>query len=352
MATLRDVARMSGVSPATVSHVLNNRNQNMSAETRQRVLDAIRALGYRPGAAPGNDAARRARTIGVFLFLWLGEQRAPLRSNPYAVDILDGILSTAIPRHWNVTLISVDAWEDARAQIRLSADGRCDGFVLIAPPPDLEIADALHERGFPFVLINSDGGDVPGDGVDIDNATATREQTERLIALGHRTIAYLPGAEDLSNTRERLRGFQEAFAAAALPDPGTWILGPGTYNYSQSQERLASFLARRAALPVAERPTALICGNDNLAAWARESLREQGIRVPEDLSLAGFDDVPYAATMDPPLTTVRQPLHELGVRATELLLRRIDAGVPEPSHPVTTFLPYEIVFRDSVAPRL
>src|SRR3712207_2014227 len=107
MATLRDVARRSGVSPATVSHVLNNRTHNMSPETRRRVLDAIRALGYRPGAATtGRDAARRAQTIGVFLFLWL-EQEAPLSVNPYAVGLLDGILATAMPQHWNVTLISV-----------------------------------------------------------------------------------------------------------------------------------------------------------------------------------------------------------------------------------------------------
>jgi DNA-binding LacI/PurR family transcriptional regulator len=349
MATLRDVAKLSGVSPATVSHVLNNRNQNMSAETRQRVLDAIRSLGYRPGAVPVSDTVRHAQTVGVFLWL---ESGTPLRSNPYAVDVLDGILSRAIPDHWNVTLISVNAWEDARAQVRLYADGRCDGFVLVAPPPSVAIPEALKERGYPFVLINSGSGDLTLDSVDIDNTAAAREVTSYLIGRGHRRIAFLPGGEEYDNTIERLRGFRQAIAEAGLLDPEPWILWPGSYDYPLSTARVTGFLKRRAALPPAERPTALLCGNDKLAWCAREVMREQGVSVPGEVSLIGFDDTHYAAEMDPPLTTVRQPLSALGARATNLLLERIAATVGKTPPPcIKDLLPYEIVYRDSVGDR-
>jgi DNA-binding LacI/PurR family transcriptional regulator len=349
MATLRDVAKLSGVSPATVSHVLNNRTQEMSAETRQRVLDAMRTLGYRPGIAPTGASSRHTHTIGVFIWL---EQSAPLRSNPYAVNILDGILVSAMPNHWNVTLISVNAWEDARSQVRLYADGRCDGFVLIAPPAQLAIPEALQERGYPFVLVNA-GSDNPAvDSVDIDNAAAAHELTTHLLDQGHRHIAFLPGSEAYDNTSERLRGFRQAFADAGLPDPDTeaegGVLRPGEYHYEQSAARVTAFLERRVLLPPAERPTALLCGNDKLAWNAREVMRQYGVSVPGDISLAGFDDAHYAAEMDPPLTTVRQPLHEIGARATELLLARITGADTAPSEPVTTFLPYEIVMRSSV----
>lgn len=347
MATLRDVARLSGVSPATVSHVLNNRTQEMSPQTRQRVLDAIRSLGYRPGAAPSSEGARRAQTIGVFLWL---EHETPLRSNPYAVEMLDGIFAAALPRHWNITLISVNSWEDARAQVRLYADGRCDGFLLIAPPPFIAISEALQERGYPFVLVNSGSGNPSVDSVDVDSRAAIRELTARLIHLGHRRMAFLPGSEEYDNTIERLAGFRQACQDAGLPDPEPWILCPGNYDYRQSAERMAAFLERRARLPLEERPTALLCGNDKLAQAAREVLRERGISVPGEISLVGFDDTCYAAEMDPPLTTVRQPLRDLGARATELLLERISApSEAPPSPPVTEFLPYEIVERSSVA---
>lgn len=348
MATLRDVAKLSGVSPATVSHVLNNRNQNMSAETRQRVLDAIRTLGYRPGAIPVGDTVRRAQTVGVFLWL---ESETPLRSNPYAVDILDGILSRTIPNHWNVTLISVNAWEDARAQVRLYADGRCDGFVLVAPPPFSAITEALKERGYPFVQINSGSHDPTVNSVDIDNIAAGCAVTSYLLDRGHRRIAFLPGGEEYDNTIERLRGFRQAIRDAGLPDPESWILRPGNYDYHLSELRVMGFLERHAALPPAERPTALLCGNDKLAWCAREVMRQKGIAVPEEISLIGFDDTHYAAEMDPPLTTIRQPLSDLGAHATNLLLERITATTGNTPPCIKDFLPYEIVFRDSVAAR-
>jgi len=331
----------------------------MSAETRERVLEAIRVLGYRPGVAPSVAAARRPRTIGVFLYFWVSEE-TPFRSNPYAVEMLDGILSHTLPRHWNVTLINVDTWEDARFQLRESADGRCDGFVLVAPTNYQNITEALQERGYPFVLVNAGAGDSQLNSVDIDNTEAAREVTARLIGLGHRRIAFLPGNEELENTVERLRGFRQAFADAGLTDPDRWILRPGSYDDAQSIERVHHFLDERSGRHVEEQPHALICGNDLLARLAYAVFEERGVRIPEEMSVVGFDDLPFAPEMTPPLSTVRQPLRRLSARATERLLDRL-AEIDEAAKageavgmlpaPVTEFLPHEVIFRGSVAAR-
>lgn len=347
MATLRDVAKLSGVSPATVTHVLRNRTRNMTPETRQRVLHAVRTLGYRPGAVPqGAHGDRSTRTLGVFVWL---EPESPLLNNPYAMHVLDGILSVSLARQWNVTLFSVTAWDDAHSQLRQFADGRCDGFLLIAPPPSIEIPDALRERGYPFVLINSGANDATTHTVDIDNRAAARELTSSLIAAGHRQIGFLPGEEFYENTQERVQGFLEAFAQANLPTPTSWILRPGTYHYEQSRKRVMDMLTYRESLPIPERLTALICGNDKLALCAREAFAERNITVPQEISLAGFDDTHYATEMTPPLTSVHQPLHDLGARAAEILLSLLTSDTNTLSI-IKEYLPYTIIHRESIRP--
>jgi len=348
---LRDVAKRSGVSVATVSHVLNNRNHNMSARTRQRVLDAIRELGYRPGTAPVASASRRAQAIGVFVWLSIWEPE-PLCGNIYAVRVLDGIIARTLPHHWNVTLINVTTWEDARAQIRQFADGRCDGFILIAPPQGMEIAGALAERGYPFVLINAGAGDNRVSSVDINNVAACREVITHLIERGHHRIAFLLGEESYDNTGERVEGFRAAFKDAGLLVPEDLILHDGSYEIGSCSARLEQMLERAAGMPESERPTAVLCGNDVMASEARRFLTGRGIRVPEDISLVGFDDSAYAREMDPPLTTVYQPLQLLGTRAADKLLKQIeamDAGTP--AGVAKEFLPHRLIVRDSVADR-
>ena len=351
MANLRDVAKRSGVSVATVSHVLNNRNQNMSAKTRQRVLDAIRELGYRPGTVPVTGAARRAQAIGVFVWLSVWETE-PLRGNVYAVNVLDGIIARTLPYHWNVTLINVTAWEDARGQIRQFADGRCDGFILIAPPQGMEITDALAERGYPFVLINAGSGDNRVSSVDVNNVAAGREVTKHMIDRGHHRVAFLLGEETYDNTCERLEGYRQAFRDSGLAVPEDLILHHGSYEIGSCAARLERMLERAAEMPESERPTAVVCGNDAMAVESRRFLVSRGLRVPEDISLAGFDDSAFATQMDPPLTTVYQPLQQLGIRSADILLKQIEAlDRGTPGGVAKEFLPHRLIVRESVVVR-
>ncbi|MBC8140002.1 MAG: LacI family DNA-binding transcriptional regulator [Armatimonadetes bacterium] len=347
MATLRDVARLSGVSPATVSHVLHHRTRNMSAETRERVLKAVRSLGYRPGSVPRGGSNQSTHTIGVFVWL---DPEYPLRNTPYATNILDGVLSAAMGSGWNVTLLNVGAWDNAQAQLRRFADGRCDGFLLIGAPPTIGISTALRERGFPFVMINSGSEDTQSSSVDIDNFTAAREITTYLLGQGHRHIGFLIGEDQYENVNERQRGFEAAFADAGFPLAPDAVLRPGSYVLEQSRERLETMLTNRQKKLPSERITALLCGNDRLAEITAQMLAEQGIRVPEDISLAGFDDIRFAREMSPTLTTVRQPLYDLGARATAILLDQIGAESVSET-PTKEFLPHSIVYRESVSRR-
>ena len=349
MSTLRDVARRSGVSPATVSNVLNNRATRVSDETRQRVLQAIRELDYYPGASPASRQV--ARTIGIFL--WLGYS-APLTSNPYALAILDGILTVMLADHWNTTFISVQNWKDARAQVRLYADGRCDGFILLATPQTVNIPQALTERNYPFVVLGS-GLQAPFvSGVAIDSVKAAYDLTNYLISQGHKRIAYLPGDEDQEDALERRQGYRQALLEAGLAR-NAFFIEPGTYDIPQSLILVNQFIDRFKQMPPEHRPTALMCGNDQVAYNAWKALRERGVQVPDNISLVGFDDTPFSLLTEPPLTTVRQPLFDLGFRGAQILQQQLYERVanqgakPQPPRtPVKETLPHEIVIRHSV----
>ncbi len=351
MSTLRDVAQRSGVSPATVSNVLNNRATRVSDETRRRVLEAIRELNYHPGAAPNGASGQVARTIGIFL--WLGYS-APLTSNPYALAILDGILTVMLADHWNTTFISVQNWKDARAQVRLYADGRCDGFILIATPQTVEIPQALIERNYPFVVIGS-GMQAPFvSGVAIDSLKAAYDLTAHLISQGHRRIAYLTGDEDQEDVSKRKQGYLKALSEAGLAR-NAFLIEPGTYDIPQSLILVHQFIDRLKQMPPEYRPTALMCGNDQVAYNAWKALGERGIRVPDEISLAGFDDTPFSLLTDPPLTTVRQPLFDLGFRGAQILQQQLyeraanpGAQPPPKRKAIKETLPHEIVIRQSV----
>jgi DNA-binding LacI/PurR family transcriptional regulator len=347
MATLRDVARLSGVSPATVSNVLHNRLRNTTPETRQRVLDAIRQLDYHPGAVPPGGPREAARTIG--LVMWLA-YNAPLTGYPYALSILDGILTVALANQWNLTILSVERWEDARAQVRLYADGRCDGFLIIAPSLDT-ISEALIERHYPFVVISCGDEDRRISNVGIDDVSAARELTSYVISKGHKRIAYLIGDDTMEDARQRIEGYKQALASAGLDALDKWIVRPGTYHLPDALHNLNAFLDRIASLPPAERPTALMCGNDQVAYNALQVLTQRGIRVPEDMSLAGFDGTNYAERANPSIATVRQPLFEIGARACTILLDRIGMGAKSsltaPSEKV--IFPHELIKGESVA---
>jgi DNA-binding LacI/PurR family transcriptional regulator len=333
---IREVAARSGVSTATVSYVLNNREGAVGAETRERVLRAMRELGYRPSAVFRGEQARRTNTIGV---IFAHVKRTSLVGHPYFAYVLDGILSATTERGLHTTLFTVAEWQDVQKSLRTYCDGRCDGLILIAPHSQSEIVTVLKERGTPFALVNAGAGDPGVACADVDNVAAAEEATRYLLARGHRRIAHLAGNDDNDNGRERITGYQRAMEGAGIAVPPEW-LPAGYFGLQSGYERTWELLR----LPDDARPTAVFCGNDQIAEGVYRACAEAGARIPHDLSVIGFDDEPAAATLAPPLTTLRQPLQTLGERAA-LNLFAVIAGEPGAKE----ILPAKLVERGSVA---
>jgi DNA-binding LacI/PurR family transcriptional regulator len=338
MPALKDIARASGVSPATVSRVLNNRAGTVGKETRDKVLRVMREMNYKPSALFYGENAKETRTVGVVMTHF----KSSLKQHPYFVSILDGIMGVTTERHWSITLFTEWMWQDVPLSLRMYCDGRCDGLIVIAPPSDSAILAGLKERGFPCVLINAESDNPDFSTVDVDNAGATEEITRHLIELGHRRIAAMPGNEDLSNGRQRHQGYLRALEAAGLPYDEV-LSSPGWFGPESGYERVAEMLR----MPADRRPTAIVCGSDQIAVGVLAALRDKGIRVPGEMSVVGFDDLTFAATTDPPLTTVRQPFEQMSARATEILLSLIAREGPALQKDI---LPTELVIRESAGP--
>ena len=340
--TLKEVAAEAGVSMMTVSAVLRARPADkypVAEATRDRVLSAARKLRYFPSAVAQGMRGKRINALGVVLI----NPDARLQGDPYVCGVLDGVIAVANAEGQNTTLFTAGRWSGAQESLQTFCDGRTDGLIILSPSPDSDIVPALLEVGRPFVIVNGQSDDPRVSSVEIEHAARTEEMVGHLLSLGHRRIAYLPGRAASRSTRARHEGYRRALAAAGLSeDPA--LVPPGFYGIASGYDRTRSLLM---TLPADLRPTALCCGSDQIAVGALRALHEAGVRVPEQMSVTGFDDIPDAATLDPPLTTVRQPLEEMGRRAARLLLDAIEAGRPLG---VKELLPTEIVHRRSVAP--
>jgi LacI family transcriptional regulator len=339
LANARDVAKASGVSVATVSYILNNKPINIRPETRARVLQAMRDLDYRATAAPKRHKHTRL-DIGVVF----ANAHIRLLEQPYFNQMLDGIVYTGTIHHHNITLFCDPSWGDVRKSLRLYCDGRCDGLLLLGPDLTDGLVDAILERGLPFVMVNSGALGERMPSVDIDHDHAGYLVGKYLCGRGHRRIAILPGESHKASSIRRVEGCLRALKDEGNVCPDGWM-PPGCYNWESGYARTKELFARGVA---ADSPTALFCCNDAIAQGAYIAFRELNIHVPADVSVIGFDDVVFAEHMDPPLTTVRQPLQQIGERATDILIDQIRQEANRRTVQKEVF-PVEIMERASVS---
>jgi LacI family transcriptional regulator len=310
--TIRRVAELSGVSIATVSRVVNG-HSDVSSRTREAVQRVIQEYGYQPGPRP-----RPGRTglIGVTV---------PLIHPGYFAEILAGA-AEALYEHDMRAVLGPTRHSRAREASLLSrlANGEAEGAVLVLPEESGEEFAALKAHGFPFVIVDP-RTEVP-DGIPAvcaAHSSGATQATRHLLALGHRRIGVIAGPRGWLATEERLRGHQAALAAAGvLPDPA--LVRYAEFRIDSGQEAAAGLLS----LP--DPPTAIFAFNDSMAIGAMRAAAERGRRVPDDISVVGFDDTIEASIAVPALTTVRQPLAELGRTAVSLLLRQIENRRLEP----------------------
>lgn len=342
--TLLDVARAAGVSRTTVSNAFNRPDQ-LSETLRSKILAEATKLGY---AGP-NPVARMLRTgrtdtIGLISPDPLGY----LFTDPAAIALLRGIASACEPQHTGLLILPADAPEAMAARV---GEAVVDGFILYCGEENTPVLDALARRGLPSVAVDLDAFSL-GPEVTVDDRGGAAAAARHLLSLGHRELAILSldcssrrhrgpisperrVASRFKPTRDRLSGYLDTLTAAGIdPDRVPTLEEPE--NDPEAAERVALGLLRGRP-----RPTAILAMSDLLAIGVMRAAQRLGLKVPDDLSVVGFDDVPLAQDLAPPLTTVRQPLTEKGRLAAAVLL----GTAPPPTAP----LPTELIVRSSTA---
>jgi LacI family repressor for deo operon, udp, cdd, tsx, nupC, and nupG len=333
VARIQDVARLADVSTATVSRALAT-PERVSPEARARVLEAIAKIGYVP-----NPAARTLRSQKTYMVLVV----LPDLSNTFFSKILRGIEETLFEAGYGMIISDLDGSPEKEAHFAaFTAAGRVDGAILLNGHLFGQSREGEGQPAritIPLVALCEaiPGADIPQ--IEIDNRAAASRMTQHLASLGHRRIAYVSGPPSNILERERFLGFKDGLQAAGLPfDPALVI--PGDYTIETGVAAGRDIVAR------ADRPTAVFCTSDEMAIGLMRTLFSAGLRVPEDISVAGFDDIEFAAVAEPALTTIHQPRRELGQAAATVLIDLLQ-GRPAPER---IRLETELVIRDSVGP--
>jgi LacI family transcriptional regulator len=332
--TIHDVARHAGVSPMTVSRVINAET-NVRDETRARVSASVAALRYSPNQAARSLASADATHIGV------------LYSNPsaaYLSEFLLGSLEQSSLSGCQLVIEQCEGVESEREAIERLVKGGIDGVILPAPLCDSEQSlKAVQAAGLAAVLVAS-GRPAPGlSAVSINDFEASRAMTRHLLSLGHRRIGFINGHPNQTASGQRFRGYIEGMTEAGL-SVGTDQVAQGYFAYRSGLDAAEKLLN-------VYKPTAIFASNDDMAAATMAVAHRRGIDVPDDLSVAGFDDTPLATTVWPELTTVRQPIAEMAREAVRLLIEQIRGrrgGAPP--QVIHKLLKFTLVKRDSTAP--
>jgi LacI family transcriptional regulator len=336
--TISDVAAKAGVSPMTVSRVING-EANVRAETRERVDEAIKALDYSPSSAARTLAGGEEIRIGL------------LHSNPsfnYLSQLLVGSLDQA--SRLNVQLIVEKCDDEAEEQSAVDhlIRARLDGIILTPPLSEsLPVLEAIHKRNIPVVAVATGRAPDWALSVSIDDHAAAYEMTRHLVTLGHTRIGFIKGNPRQTASDERLQGYKDALRDAGLADIPE-LLVQGLFTYRSGLD------AAEQLIDLPEPPSAIFASNDDMAAATVAIAHRRGLDVPSDLTVCGFDDTALATTIWPELTTIRQPVFEMSRTAVDLLVREIRARNAEtrPAREQHVLAEFELIRRQSdAAPR-
>ncbi len=327
--TIKDVARASGVSSATVSRVLSG-YEFVRETTRNRVMEAVEGLGYVANLQARSLAGGHSQIIGVLV---------PNLDNGYVGTIMQGIDRELARVNYDVVLYTSHRHPGKESfYVDAIANGLTEGLLLVAPLVPTIYLDGLHERQFPYVLIDQADATENSSVVEATNWQGAYEATRYLSQLGHTRIAFLTGSLAVRSAIDRLQGYKAALVDCDLPFREELII-EGDF-----QQQTGFAITKRLFQSVKSPPTAIFASNDLSAFGAMDAARECGLRVPDDVSVIGFDDVPQASFVYPKLTTVRQPLEQMGQVAVKMLLEQIE---DQSRPPQRVALATQLVIRDS-----
>lgn len=329
--TIVDVAAEAGVSFGTVSRVINN-DVHVRPATRQRVLEAMERLGFVANRQARSLAGGRTNTIGLLV---------PDLGTGYIGEIIRGIDAELTLQGLDLILYTTHRTASKEASyVANLATGMVDGLLLVLPRNPADYVGTLTQRNFPFVLIDHQGIGPDCPAVGATNWQGSYDATEYLIRLGHRRIGFITGSMDLGCAQDRLAGYRAALRTNHIPESPELIF-EGTFFQPDGYAGALTFL------DLAEPPTAIFASNDVMAMGAMDAIRNRGLRVPEDISVLGFDDIPQASLVRPALTTVQQPLEKMGRVAAQMLLDLLQ----NPEKKIERIeLPTKLVIRESCQP--
>ena len=331
MPTIRDVAKRAGVAPITVSRVINNSGP-VSPETRARVEAAIAELHYVPNTLARSLRFKETHTLALILTDII---------NPFWTTVARGVEDTASMRGFSVIVCNTDDSAEKQARyVDLVLQKQVDGVILVPLPEAPEIVTSIQRQRVPVVLLDAPMPDAQVDVVRADSQEAGYQLVRYLLDLGHRRIAMLAGPQNHFTSKERVAGYRRAMEEAGLAD--------AVSIYYDSYNRQGGYRSTQRLLASGSLPTALVAANNFIAVGAIVALREAGLSVPQDVSLACVDDIPVAAMIDPFLTVAAQPAYDIGQKATQLLLARLAGEAPP--EPQEIVLPVEIIVRKSCRP--
>lgn len=314
--TIKDIAKITGVSHSTVSRALRG-NSLISAETTERIRAAAQEMGYQPSAAARSLKTNRSQVLGVIV---------NSIDDPFFSEILFGIEDTAQEGGYSL-FIAASQRDPVRERkiVQTMLEQRTDGVIICSSSFGAEQGRQLLTYGFPIVVVNHQSAENFNFSIYHDDVDGSRQITQHLISLGHQRIAYLGNSLSGRTTQDRLAGFQIEMQRAGLPVPEEYIYqvaGGDPQNGLDSMQYILS-------LP--NRPTAIVCFNDMLAMGVLKGFSQAGIRVPEDISVTGFDNIIYSAFTTPALTTIDQPKRSIGMEAARLLLDLLNSDPEESS---------------------
>jgi DNA-binding LacI/PurR family transcriptional regulator len=328
--SIKDIARAAKVSYSTVSRALQD-SPLVGFQTRQRIQLIAKQSNYRASAVARSLVTSKTRTIGVVV---------TTVSDPFVAEVVAGIEESAHSKHYSVFLANCNADPVREARVVESfAERRVDGIIVMASRVGALYMPHLAKMRVPVVLLNNFGQGEFVYSVGIDNVPASRDAVAYLIRLGHRRIGYIGDEGGFQSDTDRFGGYRQALQQADLPfDPSLVVHGDGKLKGGEE--------AMLRILRLTDRPTAVFCYNDMSTFGALRAVRRRKLRVPEDMSLVGFDDLFIASYADPPLTTVRQPMAYMGQLATDIVLKLLSGASCE----FNVKVPGELVVRESSSP--
>lgn len=328
MATMKDIARIAKVSTSTVSHVINN-TRYVSDEIREKIMKVVNELNYTPSAVARSLKVKETKTLGMLV---------TATSNPFFAEVVSGVEQYCNQHHYNLIISSIDGNEQRLQQnIQTLIQKQVDGLLLMYSDTRHAMVEQLN-LNLPIVVMDWWPTELNADKIYENSEFGAYLATKTLIEQGHKNIAIITGKLDKSLAHNRLLGYQKALQDAHLPINPDWII-ESHFDFEGGVEGMKKLLQ------ITPRPTAVFACSDTIAVGVYQVAWQQGLRIPQDISVIGYDNIMLAQYLTPPLTTIHQPKAELGKLAVETLLERIKS--PDLEYK-TTMLQPQLIWRASV----